>query len=1218
MSFNIGLSGIRAASTDLEVTGNNVANASTTGFKESRAEFSDVYTSTLLGTGSQPVGSGVMVENVRQEFSQGNISGTENALDMAIDGNGFFILEDRGSISYTRAGLFGLDKEGYVVANNNGRLQGFDANSDGVVSGVLGDIQIQVGNQAPALTSRVSAILNLDAGEEVLQEQGLELISNGLAIGVPDSGIIESTSSILVAAGQPTTAGVAALLDWTANTGGTSAPATTTVAAVGTAGYAAGVTMDFDIGLGVQTITLAGVAAASTEQDVLNDIQTQLNAVFGSQELTATVSGTGELLIQRAGINGTNGTSFVATPSAGWDALFGAPAAGVQPGVAGSQLFVGSSPINADFRSIPGTSTTTRTTATPPLGIVASSPGAPHQLTADNVYANLDVSTVGTNVLAFSIATEGGATYPINLSEAAWLGAAPSAADYTNIDINEAVAEINAQILATAGAPAAVETVASNVAGRIQFDAGPAAANGDFIQIADNTVTSVAYNLNNLGFLAANRIDQGVEPVLANNEFDLEVTSTTGNGGGPFQITIPPNSYASLEDIAVAVQQQIDVYIGAGGLNGKVTVAAVGGQLVFTNTNTGAGEGIAITATVAEPQAVAALGLDSMFAVTGQDEVDKSNSFRLNLTIPAPDADNRSGSVLISLDEDYRSVQQLATSINRQLNSQNADDYIGIRAQAVEISPKVVPPQFTLELVAVEEGEASIISISDLTASGPDVSAEELFAILQTDPADGSLFTAGIGGVNNQYPEQTATIVDPDGNETTVTIPEGTEANEIASIFNQQAGITATANTVMTIPLSSYNNPGNLMNLTVNGQIITSTTLPEMADEINSFRSTTLPGFMAEVNDAGDLVITNEIGRDIKVEIDSASPTDSLVVLGALNTGPVVLGGTATAATAAAVGGHITFTLNEGYVMQDPIPAISGLFGALTEDEFTPVVLNAFDPEDQNTYNHGTSTTMYDSLGNSHVMTQFFVKEPLDPNRPNEANIWAMYVQVDGQDVGDPDSTLPFPENLIPTRARYELFFNQDGTLDTDATGDMFITNWDPIDGAGDPTGAMTSLNVLEGGLPLTEPPTNSNFEIILDGSTQFGSSFAVSEVSQNGYTTGRLAGLEVDQEGVIFARYTNGQAQVLGQVALANFRNPEGLTPLGDTGWAESFESGVATVGSPGTASFGQVRASALEDSNVDISEELVGLIIAQRNFQASAKTIETMDQVTQTILNI
>jgi flagellar hook protein FlgE len=1210
MSFNIGLSGIRAASTDLEVTGNNVANASTTGFKESRAEFSDVYTNSLLGTGSKPVGSGVMVENVRQQFSQGNISGTENALDMAIDGNGFFILEDRGSVSYTRAGLFGLDKEGYVVANNNGRLQGFDANSEGVVSGVLGDIQIQVGNQAPALTSRVSALLNLDAGEEVLQSQGLELTANGLAIGVADSGIIQSTSSTLVAAGQPTTAGVPALVDWT---GGN------TVASVGTSGTAGAADIQFDIGdgNGLQTVSVPAITAGTSEAGVLTAIQTAIDGVFGSQQLTATTSTTGELVIRRAGINGTNGTGF-ATNDISFNAVFG-PNGGVVPGTAGSQLFVGSTPITADFRSIPGTSTTTRTTATPPLGIVASNPGAPHQLTADNIYANLNVENAAPfNVLAFNIATESGASYPIEISETAWVGAPPSGADYSDIDATEMATQINAQITAVAGG-GNEETRAFVVGGRIEFQAVvPPAANGDFVQIVDNTTTSANYNLNNLGFLSTNRFDGGAEPVQANNQFQLELTSNSGNAAGPFDIVIPPNSYASLDDVAVAVQQQIDVYIGAGGLNGKVTVAAVGGQLVFTNTNTGAGEGILITGTTAEPAAAGALGFNSLFAVTGQDEIDKTNSFRLNLTVPAPDNDNRSGSVLISLDEDYRSVQQLATSINRQLNSQNGDDYIGIRAQAVEISPKVVPPQFTLELLAVEEGESSIISISNVSASGPDISSEDLFAILQSNPIDGSLLTTGIEGVNNQYPEQQVTIVDPEGNETTVTIPEGTEANEIASIFNQQAGLTATANTVMTVPLSSYNNPGNLMNLTVNGQILTSTTLPEIADEINGYRGTTLPGFLASISEAGDLVMTNEIGRDVKLEIDSASPTDSLVVMGAVNTGPVVLGGTATAASAAAVGGNVTFTLNEGFSMQEPQPVVSGLFGALSEDEFTPIVLNAFNPLDQNTYNHATSTTMYDSLGNNHVLTQYFVKEPLDPNRPNEQNIWAMYAQVDGQDVGDPDSTLNFPDNLTPTPARYELFFNQDGTLDTDATGEIYVTNWDPIDGNGDSSGALNSVNVLEGGLPLTTPPSNSNFQITLDGSTQFGSSFSVSEVNQDGYSTGRLAGLEVDQEGVIFARYTNGQAQVLGQVALSNFRNPEGLTPLGGTGWAESFESGVGTVGSPRTSSFGQVRSSALEDSNVDISEELVGLIIAQRNFQASAKTIETMDQVTQTILNL
>ncbi|WP_430459839.1 flagellar hook-basal body complex protein [Thalassolituus sp. LLYu03] len=1210
MAFNIGLSGIRAASTDLEVTGNNIANASTTGFKESRAEFSDVYTTTLLGTGSKPVGSGVMVDNVRQEFSQGNISGTESALDMAIDGNGFFVLDNNGTVSYTRSGIFSLDKNGYVVANNGSRLQGYAANANGVVNGVLDDIQIQIANQAPRLTNLATAILNLDAGEDVLQEQGLQLISNGLAIGTADSGIIESTTSTLMSAGQPTTAGIPAQLAFAGGAG-------FTVLDVATAGTAGGETIDVDLGdgNGVQTITLQAIPAGSTEAQALALIQQSIDAVLGSQQLTASAGSSDELVLSRAGYHATDGSSYAVTNTATWDAVFGAAGA-VTAGTSGSLLFVGSGALTADFRSIPGTSTTTRTTATPSLNIVASDPGDFAVLTATNLYGALDISTGGGNVLAFTIATESGATYPINLSEAAWQGAAPGSG-YATLSVADAVAQINTQITATAGA-GNEEVLAVNNAGFIEFQVQAPGSRGDYLQIANNSVSSVNYSLDNIGFLSGNRFDSGVEPVQANNEFQLEVTSTTGQGGGPFTITIPPATYASLDDLAIAIQQQIDIYIGATGLSGKVTVDAVGGQLVFTNENVGAGEGISITATVAEPQAVAALGLDSLFTVTGTDEVDKTNSFRINLTVPAPDSDNRSGSVLISLDEEFRSVQQLAAAINRQLNSQDADAYIGVQASAVEIEPNVVPPQYQLQLKATVDGEASIISITNITASGPDITAADLYGLLQANPADSTLLTTGIEGVNNQYPEQTVVLIDPDGEETTITIPERSEANEIVALFNKQPGVTASALTTMTIPLASYNSPGNDMTLTLNGQLLESTSLSDLADEINSYRSTTLPGFEATINDDGDLIITNEIGRDIKLEIDSPVDTDSLVVIGAENTGPVVLGGSSTADHAAAVGGVVTFILNEGYTMAEPDPVISGIFGALTEDEFTPYVLNSFDPTDQDTYNHATSMTIYDSLGNSHVMTQYFVKEPLDPDRPNEQNVWAMYVLIDGYDVGDPDSTLPFPDNLEPTRARYELFFNQDGTFDSIATGDIYITNWDPLDSDGHANGAMGSVNVLEGGLPLTEPPANSNFQIDLTGSTQFGSDFAVNEVSQNGYTTGRLTGLEVDEEGIIFARFTNGQAQTLGQVALATFRNPEGLTPLGDTAWGESFESGVPTIGSPRTASFGQIRSSALEDSNVDLSEELVGLIIAQRNFQASAKTIETTDQVTQTILNI
>lgn len=164
MSFNIGLSGIKAASSDLNTTGNNIANASTVGFKQSRAEFSDVYAASVLGSGSNPVGSGVLLSNVSQLFNQGTIDSTQNALDMAINGNGFFVTSNNGAVSYTRAGYFGTDKNGYVVDNNGYRLQGYPVNAQGQLqSGVVGDLRIETSNQAPKATSQVSQTFNLNS-----------------------------------------------------------------------------------------------------------------------------------------------------------------------------------------------------------------------------------------------------------------------------------------------------------------------------------------------------------------------------------------------------------------------------------------------------------------------------------------------------------------------------------------------------------------------------------------------------------------------------------------------------------------------------------------------------------------------------------------------------------------------------------------------------------------------------------------------------------------------------------------------------------------------------------------------------------------------------------------------------------------------------------------------------------------------------------------------
>lgn len=1240
MAFNIGLSGIRAASTDLEVTGNNVSNASTVGFKESRAEFADVYTTTILGTGAKPVGSGVLVDNVRQEFSQGNISGTENALDMAIDGTGFFIMNDKGTESYTRAGIFGLDKDGYVVANSGARLQGYEANDGGVVNGVLDDIQIRIGNQPPSLTSRVSSILNLDASELVKQELGSRLTSDGLAIAAPDAGIAESTASILDTVAQPTTAGTRTTM--TFDNGGVDLSAQANVTAQTDPGPF-GVTIDPFDGTGAQVINVplgtvtAGATATQHLQNILNALQNELDTVFGNNEFEVgtnqdpltdpLVAGT-NLVIQRAGFDATTGTSFsVTAPTGNWNTLFGDPTTttNVTAGVAGNNLFVGSNPLTADFRSIPGTSTTTRTTATPPLSMTGFVAGDHAQLTStitNGATVVGDFSGANSVVFDIEISDINGTTttQTITLDNAQLTDGveAPVPADINNVTMEELRAEIAGQI--GVGALAGLVNVS---AGHPMTLTGNTADNGDTIVLVPNSASST-YDLNNIGFATTNRTDTGDADIDPNNEFRIQVTGpTAAEDSNAYNLIIPQGNYATLDDLASAIQTEIDLRTGANGLAGRVTVQAVGGQLVFTNTEVGVGYGVSFTPSTGlsaaqGTAALEALELDNPSVFLGTDEIDRSNSFRITLTVPAPDEDNRSGTTTITLDEEYRSVQQVAASINRQISSLDSDAFIGVRAEAVEIVPRVVPPEYKLQFVATEDGEASTITVSDFIATGEDVTTDEMYGLLQIDEDDNSLLTQGIEGVNNEYPAQTVTLTTPDGEEIEITTEENAEANEIASIFNRQAGITASASSELTIPISGYNNPGNNMKVTLNGQELESTSLADMVEEINGLTTTTLPGFSAELNENGDMIIKNSIGRDIKVEINSPTVTDSLVVQGSSNAGPVVLGGTATADTAAVVGGTIEFIFNEGYSITNPIPSVSGVFGALSEDEFEDYVLNTFDPQDQDTYNHATSTTIYDSLGNSHVMTQYFVKEPLDPTRPNEENVWAMYVQIDGKDVGDPDPTLPFPENLEATQYRKELFFNPDGTYDEQSTGPIYITNWDPVDEEGASTGALKSQNVLEGGLPLNDPPTNSNFEIKLDDSTQFGSPFSVSEVSQNGYTTGRLTGLEIDADGFIFARFTNGQAEVLGQVALASFKNPEGLIPLGDTSWGESFESGTPTVGSPRTGTFGNLRSSALEDSNVDLSEELVGLIIAQRNFQASAKTIETSDTVTQTIIQL
>ena len=265
--------------------------------------------------------------------------------------------------------------------------------------------------------------------------------------------------------------------------------------------------------------------------------------------------------------------------------------------------------------------------------------------------------------------------------------------------------------------------------------------------------------------------------------------------------------------------------------------------------------------------------------------------------------------------------------------------------------------------------------------------------------------------------------------------------------------------------------------------------------------------------------------------------------------------------------------------------------------------IDTFKPNDPSTYNSSTSTNIYDAQGNAHVMTQYFVK--------SGANSWQMHVLVDGRNPIDPANNVVVPTSI-------NLNFDSSGKLLVDnanlvsapgltVTDGVIDFEWTPgePDGAQPPNWAPNGANA-------------SNVVIDIRQSTQYSSAFAVNSVSQDGYTTGELAGLEIDEGGQIFARYTNGQSKVQGQVVLASFANEQGLTPVGKTQWVQSFESGEPVRNPPGVGTMGALQAGALEDSNVELSDQLVNLIVAQRNYQANAKTIETESAITQTIINL
>ena len=236
---------------------------------------------------------------------------------------------------------------------------------------------------------------------------------------------------------------------------------------------------------------------------------------------------------------------------------------------------------------------------------------------------------------------------------------------------------------------------------------------------------------------------------------------------------------------------------------------------------------------------------------------------------------------------------------------------------------------------------------------------------------------------------------------------------------------------------------------------------------------------------------------------------------------------------------------------------------------------------DASTYNNATSLTTYDAKGQQVALTYYFQKD--------SADTWNVFATADGVTVAG--------SAAAPAAVGQIKFDPATGLSPTTVPSPLAFTI---------PANAKTGTLAI----PITR--------VDISKSTQFGAGYGVTNLTQDGFSAGQLTAISIESDGIVMAKYSNGQQRQAGQVEIATFRNPQGLKPAGGNAWSRSYASGEPIVGVPGSGNLGVLQAGALEDSNVDLTGELVSMITAQRVYQANAQTIKAQDQVMQTLVNL
>jgi flagellar hook-basal body protein len=1112
MSFYTSLTGLNAATAELGIVSNNIANVGTIGFKKSRAEFGDIFATSPLQNASSSIGQGVLLKGVAQEFSQGNVAFSQNSLDMAIQGQGFFVLKPNltsNQTVYTRNGSFRVNNDRYVVDSSGQFVQVFPVNDDGSVVATGLDsaksLQLPTTSGLPKASSKIDLGVNLPADAEIIPQQ--EQYKSGAAVyrfDRNDPNTFNRSTSITVfdSLGNPS----------------------------------------------IATIYYVKNSNATIE-DPTNKWQTYI--YVGDREikpalLSAKTDKSEPLYIDKFGQQTTDPTQF--------DPTFNATAPHPLYYLNDQTNKVDSTPAKLtggfidratgfDFGSTDGNS----------IRIGASE----ITTTASGTWTN-SISTGGEDAPAqeYSVTLTKGAvsrTITFHSQNAGAAGAAATATTIKAQDIDALLSDA-AATPATGGAGAVAESVA---------DALEALGLGFTGQAIDGSLSFYDLDGDETFTIAVTNTMRGQAGGFNGSDFSSSTPLTIGSTVAKAQGLSNRNMLKISVDDSDPITVSLPDYLRGRSLSGTELAAEMTKAI---NNSFGDDKYIAIDADNRDFRLFGELDLENLPAGSPllEDYADTAagqNGDLVTAGLSIAEALEAGITLRLPTSDLYRPNAPNADNDIIKAMQAEVDSHIGAGVIKVGYDPKA--RSFTFKPYDNAFKVQSLKVTGPLNDDGVTNEPNDTLGFLAT--SDYTLVGAG----TTQGALRTGEVI-PNGNEV-INEDQRRFGIKVDYLKDQRKFVFSSGTTgessLINVLTSDNTRASNIFGISDEYETEITTT----AGTGRGATPAITTGNKAGIDITGTFSVTSN-DNIVNVTVDGID--------GTIRIPPGAYTGT-------------TFA----QALEDRINSIAAADGKTING-----VQVEYDPDKAN-FTFTSGTTSEDSFINVNghpnfglnVTTQVRGSVPtvtvLAQAKDADGNL--LYIDKDGNETTKKPDNLPNYAPIYLTKG--QLTFDTAGKLVSPKEGAKY-TPFDPQNGAD-----LIVLNVDYGKF-----------------STQYSQPFSVLSLSQDGFASGRLDGISIDTSGVVRANYTNGQQQALGKIILANFASPNGLKQIGNANYVATSNSGPPSVGEAGSDGFGSIQGGALERANVDLTEELVQLITAQRNFQANAKAIETATNLTSTIVNI